>query len=300
MIVLRYAAGLIAAAVTATCLFFLLEFAWHSGTAIIVLAFALAHAVILGLPVWLLLKTYNLDSFLAAAIAGFFIGAIPIGLVGLALVTGQYATGDFEWLEFLNGLVYFGIIGMSGGLSAWAVWTFSAPRPLRVTLPVFAAAGLILAMPILEKDRSCHNPLRGGQATIAPELRGRLYIPPDDWPVLADIFRDFSQERGWRFRMSIETDHGRYLLSVCKGEGTLIRALKNPFAPVHSSTHWIFFLTVFQPQGGESWQDPTRSMIALLERKWPGGVEFTDEKGRTVPAPDWLVPETDQPDADAP
>lgn len=68
---------------------------------------AMVHAVVLGLPVYLLLRRYRMLGWIPVGLAGFGIGATPVGLLSLDGATR--ASADVFWIVGLFGL--FGALG---------------------------------------------------------------------------------------------------------------------------------------------------------------------------------------------
>jgi hypothetical protein len=76
---------------------------------------ALAHALALGLPLYLLLRRYLRLTRPGAAIAGFVIGALPIGLGAYSVPLMAAAPVDLE--AQLRAALGFGLLGGIGGLA---------------------------------------------------------------------------------------------------------------------------------------------------------------------------------------
>lgn len=107
---------------------------------------ALAHAVLLGLPYFYILRIRNRVQWWTSTVGGLCIGCIPVSLLTLALYQnlgtglkhGQSAAHDYgmvemvteghltpaAWLSVLNIGAAFGTLGAIAGLAAWAVWRF--------------------------------------------------------------------------------------------------------------------------------------------------------------------------------
>lgn len=104
---------------------------------------ALAHAVLLGLPYFTILKKRNQVRWWTSLIGGFLVGFLPLTLWlvftfqsgGSSFSSGSdSAHGDAmvadghltlaDWLGLLSSGAMFGVLGALGGLAAWAVWRF--------------------------------------------------------------------------------------------------------------------------------------------------------------------------------
>jgi hypothetical protein len=109
--------------------------AWN-GPILAVYAFvvALAHALILGLPLGLRFQRVGWANIFTAVGAGFLIGALPLGSLiafswpstfevrgGVVLaLDGQRTFAG--WIEILRSTAMYGLYGALGGLTAWLAW----------------------------------------------------------------------------------------------------------------------------------------------------------------------------------
>ena len=231
---------------------------------------ALAHAVLLGLPFYLLLRMKGWVNAASTAIGGFFIGVVPAGVVSLPLESAN-----------VEGLLAFGGLGLLGGLAFWATLRVTRqPSRLRapslVVVPVLAAA--TLAVPLLTKDRSCHNLLRDGRSTISAALRVDVRIEYQEWPALAALLREFAASHALSFRDSSKDtpDVVRTLyLSACD-DGVNIEVADQRWA--HSGYSRPLgdrgvSLGVYAQRNDIDWQRLAKPLVEALEKRWPGRVE---------------------------
>lgn len=100
---------------------------------ILVVYFTYAHVVLLGVPSFLVIRTSRrIITWIKSAVAGFLIGAIPIGLFTLPLLRSAselssylkdgemaYETTADPWLHWTGGMGLMGAFGVLGGLSFW-------------------------------------------------------------------------------------------------------------------------------------------------------------------------------------
>lgn len=146
--VLKYAVALIGSALGAATIFtFCLVQPWGLTPALhappmaqlvnlflLVFVVAIAHAFLLGLPVGLLIKKFDLVSARSAALGGFLIGALPLTLWlaltpppsysssgGVVTAIDGVCTAE-GWWEILRGSGLNGAAGLVGGLCALVIW----------------------------------------------------------------------------------------------------------------------------------------------------------------------------------
>jgi hypothetical protein len=109
------------------------------GTVLIFGAFfvALGHAVVLGLPAFVLLRWAGWTRWWVCLPAGFAIGALPFAVmfspfteaagfsqVGDKILVQGGVTTLAGWIAYLTGVAGLGILGMAGALAAWLTWRF--------------------------------------------------------------------------------------------------------------------------------------------------------------------------------
>src|SRR6185436_11963569 len=102
-------------------------------------------------------------------------------------------------------LAYFGLFGALAGLVFWLVLKLSGELATRepsadygseqtsyrsgsarASMLLGATAVIlttvVLAIPTITKDRSCHNMFRDGRRSVVPQLSIDLHIEAQDWP----------------------------------------------------------------------------------------------------------------------
>ena len=79
---------------------------------------AAGHALILGVPAYLLGTRFQTISMWSCAIVGFMIGALPMG------IAAWRNQPEFGWSDFVPG----GLSGAVGGVVFWALWHFWIPK----------------------------------------------------------------------------------------------------------------------------------------------------------------------------
>jgi hypothetical protein len=222
---------------------------------LVVFAFlvASAHAVLLGLPLAIAFRSRGWINVLTSTGAGFVIGALPVPLLAFlsppeaasingipTVIDGSHTlaglsstaifAAQFGLLGTIGGFVFWLVLKVSGRTSGYSVHPAPEARTSRRTGVIFSASLVALigvfAIPSLVKDRSCHNPLRDGRASIGTELHGHIEIGAEDWPELIRIFEEFSLIREWSFRDDSTYGPQRRVLrlSMCTAAGTQISA----------------------------------------------------------------------------
>ena len=100
------------------------------------LVIALSHAVLLGLPPFLIFQSRGWIGITACVVLGFAIGAVPAGILtfpvsGFALYGSAWAGGTSTatnglstaaiWVSYIRPLIYLGLLGAFGALAFWVV-----------------------------------------------------------------------------------------------------------------------------------------------------------------------------------
>jgi SAM-dependent methyltransferase len=104
------------------------------------LLIAFCHAVLFGLPIFLIFQSRGWGGAAVSGVFGFAIGAVPVGVLtfavsGFALFASAWAGGTPTptdglstaalWVSYVQPLAYFGLLGALGGIVFWAVLTCS-------------------------------------------------------------------------------------------------------------------------------------------------------------------------------
>jgi len=118
---------------------------WHTAViAPIVFAFtfaiALGHAVLLGLPLFLVFRSKGWINVMSCVVFGFAVGAVPTGVLAWSMqhpelhtstsVDGaptiiNWVTTAAEWISYVKPLIYFGLFGALGGFVFWVALIWS-------------------------------------------------------------------------------------------------------------------------------------------------------------------------------
>jgi hypothetical protein len=227
------------------------------------------------------------------------IGGVP------TVVDGSYTWSG--WLRNAGMIGLFGAAGAAAGLFfLFVVRKGTAPaygmeeqdaqsaRPFwrSAALATAAAAtiGTAVAIPIITKDRSCHNTLRDGRQSIGQEASFDLRVGSGEWRSVAQEVEAFGRRRGWSILADVrpEDDFQWFQISMCQEPGTNIHVDGIPEQQRLS-------FGVYQPQGGTSWREPFVELYLRIRQRWPGRIEFTGDVGQRIEPPGW-VPLDQRPD----
>ena len=92
---------------------------------------ALAHAVILGLPAYLVLRALGWTRWWVSPICGFAIGCLPSAFYFTPFEDGVSTLAG--WIDFIEGVGKIGLLGMAGGIAAWLTWYWLGRAFTRLT-----------------------------------------------------------------------------------------------------------------------------------------------------------------------
>jgi hypothetical protein len=126
---------------------------WHAAKiALIAFAFtfviALAHAVLLGLPLFLVFRSKGWINVMSCVVSGFAVGAVPAGVLTSPMQHPELHTSASVdgvptiingviiaagWVSNVTPLIYFGSFGALGGFAFWValIWPASSEKPPR-------------------------------------------------------------------------------------------------------------------------------------------------------------------------
>jgi hypothetical protein len=108
-------------------------------------AIALGHAVLFGLPLFLVFRSKGWVNVMTCVVFGFFVGAVPAGALTwpmqhLKLLTITSVDGvptiingviiAAGWVSYVKPLIYFGSLGALGGFAFWValIWSGTVGR----------------------------------------------------------------------------------------------------------------------------------------------------------------------------
>ncbi|WP_419808490.1 hypothetical protein [Sphingomonas sp.] len=257
---------------------------------------------VIGTPLLALLIRSRRPTVLAILGGGFVTGAVvPLVVAILGPPAGEASVGGVPtivngsytgagWIEVMTTVGLFGLTGVAGAALTWVLahWLASPDhrrgdrRAAIVAVLIAAVTGIAFITPWLLADRSCHNPLRDGGTSIGPVASLDLDLPQRDWPVLDRELRLFARQRGWNVQADSQpvTAMPWFQQSLCVEPGTQIMVMNN------TPERRALSVSVFQPQGGDSWQAPLRALQRRIESRWPHSTSYRYDAFAS-PRPPW-------------
>jgi hypothetical protein len=223
---------------------------------------AIVHALLLGLPLFFLVRSKGRIGAAISALGGFIVGAVPFGILTLISMIGvQHASSGGRptvingvltpagWTEYAYTVGAIGLLGVSGGLIFWLTMRICgqiADRPDKLeALPskpsarswstasaAFLLSCATLVLPSVVKDYSCHNLFIDGRTSVGPQIRADLKLPAESWSTLRQIFVDFGAAHALSFRSDEQIRRGTVTwrdLNLCNEAGVNIDALDQPW-----------------------------------------------------------------------
>ena len=90
---------------------------------VLTFAIALAHAVCLGLPLFLVFRSKRWINIMSCVVFGFVVGTVPDGILTWPMQHGLYASAGVitaaGWVSYVKPVIYCGSLGAVGGFAFW-------------------------------------------------------------------------------------------------------------------------------------------------------------------------------------
>jgi hypothetical protein len=275
------------------------------------------HAAILGVPLFLFLRSFTSVGILWCAAGGFLTGAVPSAVLGLFALFGmQNASSGGKatvvngiptlagWLEYLQSVGLIGLFGLAGGIVFWGVMRLSGPHlaaagderslssRFRKASWLIAAISIIsvsaiFVLPRTVKDNTCHNLFRDGRHSIGPQIFAKLQLNPDDWQALTQMLTDFGAEHSLAFRRDEKIQQGVLMwrnLSLCSESGVTIKIAEQPWldrTSVEERAKGIRF-EVFEWKAGSPWPSLANDLLDKIATAWPDKTTFYGPNSKTI------------------
>ena len=281
---------------------------------------ALAHAVVLGLPLFLFFRSKSCVGIVACALGGFVVGAVGPAVLGLLGLFGGASYNAWSggratvvngvptllgWAEYAQSVGFIGLIGLAGGLTFWLIMRLSGqipPEPRAADAPAgtsrtvswtIAATAIsstcaVLLLPSIVVDNTCHNLFRDGRSSIAPQIHANLELTPETWPILTQIFTDFAVAHSLSLRSDQEIRRGQLLwrtLDLCNEAGVKIEITDTPWMdgmPKLPANIKGVKLNIFEFKADSGWNPLAHELVDKISAKWPEKVVFRGRGGKPV------------------
>jgi hypothetical protein len=277
----------------------------------------LAHAFILGIPLFLALRSITSTGAITCALGGLLLGAMPFGALALVSMIGlqSASTGGKAtvvngvptlagWIEYAYAVGSIGLLGLAGGLTFWVAMrvsdqligrpnrTEAQPRKFGRGAWSVVSAAVVLAcavflLPSIVKDDSCHNLFRGARTSVGPQINADLTLSAEDWPTLTHIFVDFGAIHSLSFRGDEQIRRGTLMwrdLNLCSEVGVNIDAVDRPWlAQINSplADRGIQF-SVYELKPGSDWKLLAGDLLNRIDRTWPRRTTFRGPNGEVI------------------
>jgi hypothetical protein len=281
---------------------------------------ALAHAVVLGLPLFLFLRSKSRIGIIACALGGFAVGALGPSVLELL---GMLGGGSYNawiggratvvngvptlagWAEFALNVGITGLIGLAGGLAFWLTMRLSGQIPAgpkaaeaptgissaisrTIAATAISSTCAVLLLPRIIKDNSCHNLFRDGRQSSHLQIYADVALTHEDWPVLTQTFTDFAAAHSLSLRGDQEIRRGEILwrsLDLCNEAGVSINILDNLWLDrSHNAPARIkgIKLRVEEFKAGSDWNLLTHGLVDKINATWPEKIVFRGRGGETM------------------
>lgn len=288
---------------------------------------ALAHAVIIGLPLFLFLRSKSWTGIIACALSSLIIGAAGPAVLGLSSLFGNSSYNAWSggkatvvngvptllgWLEYAQSVGFMGLIGLSGGLTFWLTMRLSGqnPAPPEVAgTPARSSPGIsriiaataisstcaVLLLPRVVQDKTCHNVFRDGRSSIGPQIYADLKLSAEDWPALAQTFTEFAAANSLSFRSDQKIARGQVMwrsLDLCNEAGTHIEIVDQPWMDRMGHAPAVIKgikLSVEEFRTGSDWNLLARELIIKINARWPEKIVFHGPNGSRISETEALV-----------
>jgi len=248
---------------------------------------AAAHAA-LALPLVLMFRHYNRLNPATTVCSGFLIGIVPISIWIWPLGFGDGAPARL--LSYAQAILPFGVFGAMSGAAFWAVLKGVRSADVSrhwVGLGAGALAVALVVLPILSKDRSCHNPFRDGRNHIRPVLNIDLNLEESNWEAVHAFYQHFSENNRLDFKGTIDrsSNHVSLLsLSMCREPGLHVQTNEQEWHDSESAfmADRGVSISIFQTSESADWRQLARPLVEELNREFPKLVRYRNGDGELV------------------
>jgi hypothetical protein len=278
---------------------------------------SLAHALLLGLPLFLLVRSRRSVGVVICSLGGFVVGAVPFGVLDLISMSALQSASTLGkptvvngvptvagWIEYAYTVGSTGLIGLAAGVAFWAAMRLSGqlvgepsgpgaqPSKLRrrawsVASAAVASTCAVFLLPSIVRDSSCHNLFRDGRTSIGPQISADVNLPTEEWTTLRQIFVGFGESNSLSFRGDEQIRDGALMwrdLNLCSEAGLNIDAVDRPWlAQINSplADRGIQF-SVYELKPGSDWKTLARDLINQIDTRWPRKTTFRGPDSKAI------------------
>lgn len=247
---------------------------------------ALLHLAI-AVPLYAWVKRRSRLTAPVAVLAGGAIGAVPMAIVTLPVLI-RYPT------EFLLSLPLYGAIGATAGMVFWIVLELQRKRTRQSPVASLVAAGAAVSIGITlvwSSDggvtESCHDYFLLGEDHAQPVVNAELGIPVAEWRKLSAAIENFADKHALSYvdnSVFAEATTNVLELSLCTDRGLRVSVAKHQYTSMQAASRSQrgVSLTVFTSLDDSDWKPIARSLIATIEKSWPGSVRYRDSGGKPI------------------
>ncbi len=278
----------------------------------LVLVVALAHALLIGLPLALALRHRRRLTIFLCLLYGFLIGFVPwfllgqfSNLLGSASIDGRdlSVNGILTLYGIWSGTLFaasMGCLGALGGLAFWGLlrlcgvassgdFVGSWVRIGACTVVVGAIAVPLWQLPDYFEIRSCHNLFRNGRTQINPVATLNVNLPEKDWPRLRGVFAQIADHHRMSFWDDSSGSPGAdiMMLSLCNEEGTNVEVNEQRWANLVESYSGVYIM-LYRMAPDARFSGIARDFMQSLAANWPGKISIQSSEGKLVSPAEYL------------
>ena len=271
----------------------------------------------LALPLILFLRRYGWINASTCVASGFFIGMVPVGIWTWPLRYGEMATNAWHgqngtqiiqdgvptgagWLHYIEALLPFGLFGAIAGGIFWLILKRlqrfgSSSRWIPLGAGVLVA--VVIVLPQLTKDRTCHNLFRDGRTSASPVMSIDLVMEEAEWSELKSFYQTFALNHGLEFEGQIDRKFESVsvlYLSMCEEPGLHVNSHRQQWHRSRADPlpDRGVPISIFQTSVDADWRPLARELVMALSREFPDQVRFRDEGGGLIPIEQTKLGET--------
>lgn len=276
---------------------------------VLVMGFVLAFELVVLLPIHIALHHRGKVTRRTVLAMGMFAGALPWAWFAWPLRHPEMRTtasvGGVQtmvdgvptlagWLEYGSLVAFFALCGLVAAAGFWGALgkrdrapapatkddggSTAARAPRWQAVTVATAMGVIVALPVATKDRSCHNVFRdrpvyslSGPNSARPKANLDFPANVQEWNDIAQLIVSFGRERGLDVLDMTEHDEGfrQIYVSLCNEGGTVISILDRIyfFGPPMERREELS-VSIFGMRPGADWKRQADALEGVLRTRY--------------------------------